>query len=359
METIGVIINPGGSSSDYFILEGKLIERFGDEPLANRIASPGKSLVSKNVVHKNFIYKGETMLTQEQVYLNIHERKYYDRLYKYYKYNLDGEESLQNEDIEMYSINGLSLYGQEEILDLSKLSDLCGVKAIALNRHHYISVDTLSRFHKLEYFQMLNLCDDLIPFNNFEKLWYAEINYDKKTCNLIFNNLQLEHLTLHNYKEKHHNDLSKLKNIKRLNLNQFNLTNLEFISQLQRIDFLGVSYNRNLTTIKDLDKTNLRGLSIVNCKKIIDWKIISNLKKLEEIYLVDCGEIESVSFLNELPNLKMLMITGNTTIKDGLLKDIIEKIGLEKANITLKKHYDITEDDLNRFKFVQYTGIQN
>ncbi|MDM5250396.1 hypothetical protein [Lysinibacillus sp. G4S2] len=292
------------------------------------------------------------MLTEEQIFLNIYERKCYDRLYKYYKYSLDGKESFQKEDMEMYSINGLSLFGQDEILDLSKLSSLCGVKAIALNRHLYTSVDTLSKFRELEYFQVLNLCDNVIPFNNFERLWCAEINYDKKTCNLIFDNLGLEYLTLHNYKEKHHNDLSKLKNIKRLNLNQFKLENLEFISQLRKIDFLGISYNSNLTTIKDLDKTNLKGLSIVNCKKIIDWEIISGLKEIEEIYLADCGEIESVSFLNELPNLKTLMITGNTTIKDGLLKGIIEKPGIEKANITLKKHYDITDDHLNKFKFI-------
>ncbi|MGA3603033.1 hypothetical protein [Lysinibacillus agricola] len=253
------------------------------------------------------------MLTEEQIFLNIYERRCYDRLYKYYKYSLDGKESFQNEDMEMHSINGLSLYGQDEILDLSKLSSLCGVKAIALNRHLYTSVDTLSKFRELEYFQVLNLCDNVIPFNNFEKLWCSEINYDKKTCHLIFDNSELEYLTLHNYKEKHHNDLSKLKNIKRLNLNQFKLENLEFISQLQKIDFLGVSYNRNLTTIKDLDKTNLKGLSIVSCKKVIDWEIISGLRKIEEIYLADCGEIESVSFLNELPNLKILMITGNTT----------------------------------------------
>ncbi|GAB0171109.1 leucine-rich repeat domain-containing protein [Lysinibacillus sp. CTST325] len=294
------------------------------------------------------------MLTEEQIFLNVYEKKCYDRFYKYYKYSLDGKESFQNEDIELYAINGLSLYGQEDILDLSKLSTFSGVKAIALNRYHYTSVDTLSNFRKLEYFQILNLCDNLIPFNNFERLWCAEINYDKKTCNLIFDNLKLEYLTLHNYKEKHHNDLSKLKNVKRLHLNQFKLGNLEFISQLQNIEFLGVSYNRKLATIKDLDTTNLKGLSIVNCKKIADWETISELQEVEEIYLGDCGEIESVTFLNALPNLKKLMITGNTTIKDGLLKEIIGKPGIEIANITLKKHYDITDDDLIRFKFVQY-----
>ncbi|MCH1624645.1 RHS repeat-associated core domain-containing protein [Fredinandcohnia quinoae] len=49
METVGVIVNPGGSSNDHFRLESKLIEEFGDEPLANRIASPGNSLESKKV----------------------------------------------------------------------------------------------------------------------------------------------------------------------------------------------------------------------------------------------------------------------------------------------------------------------
>jgi len=292
------------------------------------------------------------MLNEEQIFLNIYERKCYDRIYKYYKYSLDGKELFENKDMELYSINGLSLYGQEEILDLSKLSALSGVKAIALNRYLYTSTDTLSNFRELEYFRVLNLCDNVIPFSNFEKLWCAEINYDKKTCKLIFDNLGLEYLTLHNYKEKHHNDLSKLKNIKRLNLNQFKLQNLEFISELQNIEFLGVSYNRNLATIKDLDKTNLKGLSIVNCKKVTDWESICELQGIEEIYLGDCGEIESVTFLNALPNLKTLMITGNTKIKDGLLKEIIEKPGLEIANITLKKHYDITDDDLIRFKFV-------
>lgn len=85
--------------------------------------------------------------------MNIYESEYYNRLFKYYKYNLAGEESFQNDDVEIYSIKGLSLYGQEEILDLSKLSVFCGVKAIRLNGYFYTSVDILLRFNELEYFQ--------------------------------------------------------------------------------------------------------------------------------------------------------------------------------------------------------------
>ncbi len=78
---------------------------------------------------------------------------------------------------------------------------------------------------------------------------------------------------------------------------------------------------------------------------------MSRAYQLEYILLEDCGEIESLTFLEGLPNLKVVRLVGNTKVKDGKLKSIIEKENMEYAGVPIFKHYDIKLDDLRRFNF--------
>jgi len=292
------------------------------------------------------------VLTEEQIYLNVFEREIKNRNYKFYKYNLDLDETFNTDDVNLYGIDGLLVNGEGEWLDLSKLREFAHIRALSLNQERYTSIKTLQTFVDIEYFRILDLCDGVIPFDKFQKLYSAEVNYNHKTCQLLFYNSSIEFLRLHNYKQKSPEDLIKLKTLKELELEQCKIEDLNFLVQLPRLKCLRVSYNNNLKFIEGIVKNKkIKGIEIQSCKKIEDWEALSRAYQLEYILLEDCGEIESLTFLEGLPNLKVVRLVGNTKVKDGKLKSIIEKENMEYAGVPIFKHYDIKLDDLRRFNF--------
>ncbi|WP_310602693.1 hypothetical protein [Anaerosporobacter sp.] len=292
------------------------------------------------------------MLTEEQIYLNISEGKMENRTYKYYEYNLNGNETFDKNDMALYGIDAFSVNGDGEWLDLSSLKEYSCIRALSLSNRWYKSVDILQEFAEIEHFRVRNLCDSSIPFDRFRKLYSADVNYDHKTCQLLFDNPSIEFLRLHNYKQKSTNDLMKLRTLKRLTLEQCKIENLDFLEQLTRLKSFRISYNRSLKSIQGIAKNkNLKAIEIRNCKKIEDWNALSEASQLEYIILEDCGEIDSLAFLENFPNLKVIRFIGNTEVKDGKLKSIVEKESLEYAKFPLCKHYDITRDDLHKFLF--------
>lgn len=294
-----------------------------------------------------------TMLTEEQIFLNIFEVEIHNRNYKYYKYSLNGNETFTKHDMDLYGIDGLLIDGEEEEgLDLIKLEEFDHIRALDLCQRWYTSVNTLQTFCEIEHFRVLDLCDSAIPFDQFQKQYSTEVNYHPKTCQLLFDNSSIEFLRLHNYKEKSPESLIKLETLKELALEQCKIEDLDFLVQLLRLKSLRVSYNRNLKSIEGVVKNkNIRGLEIRNCRNIEDWDALSGASQLVHLVLEDCGEIDSLSFLNKLPNLKVLRLIGNTKVIDGQLKSILENENLEFMSLPICKHYDLTLDDLRQFTF--------
>lgn len=294
----------------------------------------------------------KTVLTEEQIYLNIYEREIDGRKYKFYKYNLGTYETFNIDDMNLYGIDSLSVDGKGEWLDLDNLKEFAYIRALSLNQRWYTSIKTLQTFVDIEYLRVLDLCDEAIPFDKFQKLYSAEVNYDYKTCQLLFLNSNIEFLTLHNYKQKSPGNLVKLKTLRELALEQCKIEDLNFLVQLPRLKCFKVSYNRNLKNIEGIVKNkNIKGIVIQSCKKIEDWDALSRAYQLEYILLEDCGEIDSLAFLGSLPNLKVFRMVGDTKVKDGRLKSIVEKENIEYAGVPIYKHYDIKLDDFRRFNF--------
>lgn len=298
------------------------------------------------------------MLTEEEIYLKMHNKEVNGRQYNFFNYKFDEDENLNIKDMELFGIDSLSVSGKSELINLSILKKFSYVRGLRLNSHRYTYIDILQEFKDLEYFQILDLCDAEIPFDKFNKLHSAEVNYDHKTCQLIFNNPSIEFLKIHNYKQKSSADLVRLKTLKQLTLEQCKLGNLDFLDQLPLLRCFRISHNRNLTSIQGLSRVNdLRKVEIAYCKKIEDWSSLSQVNKLNAVILEDCGEIDSLAFLESLPDLKLIRVFGDTIVRDGLLKALLEKESLEYFKITLHKHYDITQDSLKRFGFVNMTDV--
>lgn len=118
------------------------------------------------------------MLTEDQKYLNIFDVETKNKQYKYYRFCLDEDETFNKSDMDLYGIDGLLTYGNGEWLDLGRLTEFSQIRALSLHPDQWFtSVNSLQAFRKLEHFEGPNLCDAVIPFDGFRKLYSADVNY--------------------------------------------------------------------------------------------------------------------------------------------------------------------------------------
>ncbi|RUT71307.1 hypothetical protein D0817_05375 [Flavobacterium cupreum] len=287
-------------------------------------------------------------------YLDITEVSYLSE--KLFRMLLVKENNIYVADFKKHNINALSLVEQGLNIKEKWMSKVSSeIEGLRLNSYTYPSLVDISKFSKLEYFQLIGMVSNgEIPFTELDKLKEVDLNYQDKTCKQIFDQQSVEYLDLSYYKSRSGTELTRLKNLKQLNLNHAVFPNLEFLSDMREMKKLSISYNPKLTRIEQLGATKetLKSFGVQNCKKIRDWHVLQEMKQLEFIYIENCGEIETLEFLNELPNLRGLYIIGTTKVLDGKLKKIINKESVEKINIAIGKNYDITRDDVRKFDFI-------
>lgn len=70
-------------------------------------------------------------------------------------------------------------------------------------------------------------------------------------------------------------------------------------------------------------------------------------KNLTKLSLIDCGEINTITWIAELRNLKHLNIGGATTIRDGNVACILDHISVSEVLFQNRKHYNAMMLDYN------------
>ena len=158
----------------------------------------------------------------------------------------------------------------------------------------------------------------------------------------------MEYIQLYHYTENTVAPFEVFTKVKDLKISFCRFTEFKAIEEMKAIESFSMSYNPKITDISWIDKarTSLKILALKNCKKITNWDRISNLSYLEQIYIENCGDIPSLDFLLELPNLKIVDIIGDTSIKDHRIKHILDKESVQKLYISMNKNYDITFEDI-------------
>ncbi len=127
---------------------------------------------------------------------------------------------------------------------------------------------------------------------------------------------------------------------------------LRGIERAVNMQYLDISYNRNLVDISALAKikTSLKSLSIHNCSKITDFSVLYELINLEKLEIWGNNTIPSLDFIRYMPNLKTLFLEIN--IADG---DITPCLGLRSAKLMKdRKHYNLKDKDLPKARKVVF-----
>lgn len=124
---------------------------------------------------------------------------------------------------------------------------------------------------------------------------------------------------------------------------------LDGIDRSKNMQCLYFYYNRNLHDISALQqvKSSLKALRIENCPNIEDFSVLGELENLELLELTGSNHIESLSFLNNMKNLRTFVFDMN--VMDGNLTPCLR---LEyAASLRNRKHYNLKDKDLPKGAF--------
>lgn len=118
--------------------------------------------------------------------------------------------------------------------------------------------------------------------------------------------------------------ITNLVNLEKLVLNSVKAATLNFMKNLQRLQFLELAYVTG-TAVRSLSSlSTLKVLEIYNCSSLASLEFLEANPQLEELVIMDCGKIKTLSVLSSISALKKFVAGGSTIIEEGGLLPILQ-----------------------------------
>lgn len=185
-------------------------------------------------------------------------------------------------------------------------------------------------------------------FSIFQKLLKCDLSIKKGNYSLYeCKTLEVVEIV---YKEEDCYPISKLENLRYLNLQATNLTNLHGLEKLTELIKLEV-HNAKIEDINiDWNQLkNLKEVSFVNCKFLTSLDGLSNAKNIINIRLQNCKKIKSIKEISSLPLTQDISLIDMS--KDLEDFNLLEKLHhLEFVNMGYSKYFDTLDIFKNSIK---------
>ena len=132
--------------------------------------------------------------------------------------------------------------------------------------------------------------------------------------------------TYHKLNQDTFDVLTRMKNLKGLNIKWSSIKSLEGIEKLENIEHLNLGLSTSITDLKPIPRLkSLITLESENLKKVKNWDLIGELPNLEGLGIsggmYQTLKLNSIIFLKDLTKLKYLFLI-NTSINDSSLSPI-------------------------------------
>lgn len=205
----------------------------------------------------------------------------------------------------------------------------------------------ISVLSKLSNLKMLAISDFNQPLDLSNNSGLEEISIDwHNKVRLPIKSNTLKILRIWGFKPMNKNllELGNWPTLEELSLIQGNIASLEGVEKYPLLNKMVLAYLRNLTSVKELQTSNLQNLELDTCKKIADIETLSEIKTLEKIIMGNCGKIPSLQFINKFANLNFFSFV-NTEIEDG---DLTPCLNLDYAGFDNKRHYSHTFEEIKQ-----------
>lgn len=158
----------------------------------------------------------------------------------------------------------------------------------------------------------------------------------------------LRRLSLSKYRPKSKNltELAELPALEELSLVQGPLRSIEGVGRFARLTRLELAYLTKLDSVAAIEELSGGRLEVLDCdvcKKIGDHASVVRVPSLRVVKFNECGEIPSISFLDDMPQLEEFRFV-DTNVIDGDLRPLLR---LKSVGFFNKKHYSHTYEQVD------------
>jgi protein phosphatase 1 regulatory subunit 7 len=239
----------------------------------------------------------------------------------------------------------ISPLGEYRISDLSFLSRFPWVEHLTIMDSEMIDISSVCSLRQLRYLALSGRTKQPLDLANFPLLEELRIQWWRK-LRLAASMEALRVLSLSHYAPPS-GDLTGLPDIPQLeDLELIQGSNLELsgIDRFPELRRLTVDYFPKLTDISPLTAFAdgiLEILEFGHCPKLTRHDQVRVIRSLRRLAFNKCGEIPSLSFLNDMPALESFSFV-NTNIIDG---DLTPCLRLQFAGFFNKRHYSHRDTD--------------
>jgi BspA type Leucine rich repeat region (6 copies) len=185
-----------------------------------------------------------------------------------------------------------------------------------------------------------------INFSKFASLKELSIDWGSKIQGLdSCKNLQRLSVFKYNSRTKDFSEISELVWLKELEITQSNIVTLNGLKRFEKLEKLHFAFCPKLKYLCDLEgsRNSISSIIFKNCKSILNYDYVQQLKKLKILAFNNCGEIPSIQFIKKMSELEEFRFV-NTNIKDG---DLSPCLKLKYTGFFNKSHYSHTYEQLN------------
>lgn len=211
--------------------------------------------------------------------------------------------------IKREGIKALKIQDRERIFsNLDFLKECDFVESISIETDDIVDFSGLKYLKKLRIFSC-GFLKQKIDFSSFPDLEWLSISYNKNVVGLS-ECKKLYWLYIENYKKSDLYEIQDLIHLEYLWLTNSAIESLEGIEKMVNLKRIEIDTARKLTSLKGLHENfnKLAHLYIYNAKNLTNYDTIHFLKHLIQLELRRTGEINSISFIDHLPNLKIATI---------------------------------------------------
>jgi Leucine-rich repeat (LRR) protein len=240
------------------------------------------------------------------------------------------------------NLKGLRIFAhlsENRLDDLSFLHEYSFLKALDISSVNDYDFSFLSSLTALQDLSISIEGKNEIDLSHQVKLESLDIEWRKGKISGLEKCQNITNLCLIDFIENDFSAVSQLINLKELMVKTASIKTLNGVQHFPLLEKLLLGNCRNLESIEDIVYLkNLASLHIELCAKIKDYIAIGKLTRLKRLRLIDCREISSIKFIENLHSLNKLSLLGNTDILDG---DMIPAKNIEEVFYRHRKHYNI------------------
>lgn len=248
-------------------------------------------------------------------------------------------QTINSEDIEAITLNCARGWMREDVSFLSCLPRIKNLSVITSNVENITAIENMELLEELE---LTATIKDSINFRSLKNLKTCYLHWWNSAANIFECNwlkeLHLDELKIKNVSEIE--ELSNLVSLEKLVISNSNIKSLSWLKSLKQLKELELINCRSLTDFSEISNlTNLNKLQIEGCNKLSELRFLKALPNLEWLDLSSNGGVPSIANLADSNKLKILFMTGSTSVEDGDLSFLVDLPKLAILSFTGKKHY--------------------